>query len=220
MTLNPFSINKTASKPSTFLVKFMRLCYPKRPFSAPNRPETTLPRGRQASPAAPHTHLPIRPRSVSIEVLKQGCSTRVGLRNTLEPDPDNTGVGSFLRSERPSSPTPFAARAPLFHVNHETKGPHARSRICPRHNITALPPRTIYAHFHSFWGHISGFFARFAALSVALGAIGADRAGRTSNRAANATWLVSGAAIERAESYAAATEARAGHDNRRRSRPG
>jgi hypothetical protein len=32
---------------------------------------------------------------VSIELLKQGCSTEVGLRNTLEPDPDNTGVGSF-----------------------------------------------------------------------------------------------------------------------------
>jgi hypothetical protein len=27
----------------------------------------------------------------------------VGLRNTLEPDPDNTGVGSFLESERQSS---------------------------------------------------------------------------------------------------------------------
>jgi hypothetical protein len=32
---------------------------------------------------------------VSIEILKQGCSTGVGLRDTLEPDPDNTGVGSF-----------------------------------------------------------------------------------------------------------------------------
>jgi hypothetical protein len=30
-----------------------------------------------------------------MKVLKQGCSTRVGLRDTLEPDPDNTGVGSF-----------------------------------------------------------------------------------------------------------------------------
>jgi hypothetical protein len=36
-----------------------------------------------------------RSKSVSIEILKQGCSTEVGLRNTLEPDPDNTGVGSF-----------------------------------------------------------------------------------------------------------------------------
>jgi hypothetical protein len=34
-------------------------------------------------------------KSVSIELLKQGCSTEVGLRNTLEPDPDNAGVGSF-----------------------------------------------------------------------------------------------------------------------------
>jgi hypothetical protein len=34
-------------------------------------------------------------KSASIELLKQGCSTEVGLRNTLEPDPDNTGVGSF-----------------------------------------------------------------------------------------------------------------------------
>jgi iron complex outermembrane receptor protein len=33
--------------------------------------------------------------SVSIKLLKQGCSTMVGLRDTLEPDPDNTGVGSF-----------------------------------------------------------------------------------------------------------------------------
>jgi hypothetical protein len=33
--------------------------------------------------------------SVSIKLLKQGCSTNVGLRNTLEPDPDNAGVGSF-----------------------------------------------------------------------------------------------------------------------------
>jgi iron complex outermembrane receptor protein len=39
-----------------------------------------------------------RARSVSMNLLKQGCSTKVGLRNTLEPDPDNTGVGSF-RSE-------------------------------------------------------------------------------------------------------------------------
>jgi hypothetical protein len=34
-------------------------------------------------------------KGVSIELLKQGCSTEVGLRNTLEPDPDNAGVGSF-----------------------------------------------------------------------------------------------------------------------------
>ena len=40
-------------------------------------------------------NLPIANKSVSIRTLKQGCSTRVGLRDTLEPDPDNTGVGSF-----------------------------------------------------------------------------------------------------------------------------
>jgi hypothetical protein len=34
-------------------------------------------------------------RGVSISILRQGCSTQVGLRDTLEPDPDNTGVGSF-----------------------------------------------------------------------------------------------------------------------------
>ena len=33
--------------------------------------------------------------SVSYCSLRQGCSTKVGLRDTLEPDPDNTGVGSF-----------------------------------------------------------------------------------------------------------------------------
>ena len=40
-------------------------------------------------------NLPIANKSVPIKALKQGCSTRVGLRDTLEPDPDNTGVGSF-----------------------------------------------------------------------------------------------------------------------------
>jgi hypothetical protein len=29
-------------------------------------------------------------------VIETGVLHRVGLRNTLEPDPDNTGVGSFL----------------------------------------------------------------------------------------------------------------------------
>jgi len=51
--------------------------------------------------------------SVSMGLLKQGCSATIaGLRNTLEPDPDNTGVGSFLRLSGlfPS----IAAHAPLF----------------------------------------------------------------------------------------------------------
>jgi hypothetical protein len=38
-------------------------------------------------------HLSVR--SVSIQSIETGVLHEVGLRNTLEPDPDNTGVGSF-----------------------------------------------------------------------------------------------------------------------------
>jgi hypothetical protein len=134
-------------------------------------------------------------RGVSIELLKQGCSTRVGLRNTLEPDPDNTGVGSFLRTERPSSSTPFAAQAPLFHVNYETKGPHVLSRFHPGHYLIALSPRSPCACVRSFLG----LLFRFADLFAAPGPNLSDHANC--------------AASERAESSAAAAEARASHDN-------
>jgi hypothetical protein len=41
--------------------------------------------------------LQISAAGVSIKELKQGCFAKMaGLRDTLEPDPDNTGVGSFL----------------------------------------------------------------------------------------------------------------------------
>jgi hypothetical protein len=51
---------------------------------------------------------------IFIEVQKKmSC---VGLRNTLEPDPGNTGVGSFLNYERQSSST---MQAPLFHLQKE-----------------------------------------------------------------------------------------------------
>lgn len=43
----------------------------------------------------PHHCLQRSPVNAGMETLKQGCSRTVGLRNTLEPDPDNTGVGSF-----------------------------------------------------------------------------------------------------------------------------
>ena len=43
----------------------------------------------------PANHLQTQDGSVSILFIETGVLRITGLRNTLEPDPDNTGVGSF-----------------------------------------------------------------------------------------------------------------------------
>jgi hypothetical protein len=50
---------------------------------------------QRAEPFGYPVHLPIGAASVSIRSIETGVLHWVGLRNTLEPDPDNTGVGSF-----------------------------------------------------------------------------------------------------------------------------
>lgn len=59
-------------------------------------------------------------------IIETGVLHEVGLRNTLEPDPDNTGVGSFPGPCGPSSSNRSVSS--LVSWSSKTRGAHARSR--------------------------------------------------------------------------------------------
>ena len=112
------------------------------------------PRGPGSNRVLGRAHLPNPSRECFNLIIETGVLHEVGLRNTLEPDPDNTGVGSFrgraalfLESQREFSCfIGLETRGDYARIHCRGRGTHPISsfavrRICVRQAILAHQPR-------------------------------------------------------------------------------